>query len=134
MKPEPRPPIYTGFRTPPKDRDIRFIKLEPQSENWVKVGEVCIDSGRLLLTDPAYVGDLPKEFLGARVDMSGAVGNADVAMLVAARPGDGGYPVRVKYSDGEVIAVRVDFLRHTAPGMGWSTGPRAGKADQIRQT
>jgi hypothetical protein len=91
----------------------RFLEEGPGQQEagpeWVKVGEVGIDSGRLLLTDPAYAGDL-EDFPQTIPDSSGAASKADVAMLVTAGLGDGCYPVRAKYTDGKIASVRVDFM------------------------
>lgn len=90
--------------------DIRFIRLEPQAQEWVKIAEISVTSGRLMLTDPAYIGDLPEGFLGMHPDGSGVACLADLAALVSVGLEDGMHAVRVKYSDGRVAAVRVDFL------------------------
>jgi hypothetical protein len=82
---------------------------EAAAPEWVKVGQVVIDSGRLLLTDPAYAGDL-EDFLQTFPDRSGAASKGDVAMLVTAGLGDGDYPVSAKYTDGKIASVRVDFI------------------------
>jgi hypothetical protein len=90
--------------------DIRFIRLEPLVDGWVRVGEVGIDSGRLLLMEPNYIRSLSGKFLNSRPDSSGISSEGDVAALVTSGLGNGTYPISVKYSDGVISAVRVDFL------------------------
>lgn len=86
---------------------------------WVEVGEVGVDSGRLLLGDPAYVTpDLIDRLEGRQ---PGQLTHGVV--LVASGFGDGLYPVEVRYVDDPLMSehlgrpvwrvaeVRVRFIR-----------------------
>jgi len=48
MKPEPRPPIYTGFRTPPPQRTDPRIELQ-RASGWV-AEQLHLDEGALVVS------------------------------------------------------------------------------------
>lgn len=85
------------------------------------VGGIGVDSGRVIICDPAYLGDPEiKEGIQALMDgrrqTSGVepirMGTKDMYLGVVVKTyiGDGRYPVLVeKDNDGRVISVKVEF-------------------------
>lgn len=85
---------------------------------WVKIGEVMVDSGQLMLIDPCYV-DGRDDF--HKIDV-GAVGEMTIARMFGqvhhnlgvafeSGYGDGTYPVYAQFKDGCVARAMVEFLR-----------------------
>jgi hypothetical protein len=94
---------------------------------WQTVGEVGVDSGQVMITDPCYVdtewsqggdaGTYSYDGITAASAMSTSVqlhyrkGHAGAGVAVSGFGGDGAYPVQVTYTDdGHVAAVRVVFI------------------------
>jgi len=80
---------------------------------WVHVGQVVIESGRLALVDPELSDDL----LSLEDDGSGEILVGAPGLIVSTGLGDGRYPVDVLYTDVEglgrrIAAVQVTFLEH----------------------
>jgi hypothetical protein len=61
MKPEPRPPVYTGFRTPPSDA---IIGLQMSSDGLTAL---CINAHTVLLTWPDGCAAVPRMFREPRL-------------------------------------------------------------------
>jgi hypothetical protein len=84
------------------------------NENWELAGWAGVDSGRLMLADPAYPADMPGEFLGSDCLPGGTATwsphGQPIAVIVATQYGDGLFPVHVLRDDqGRITAVRADF-------------------------
>lgn len=93
---------------------------------WETVGTVGVDTGTLLITDPAYLDhwghdDAPGSYSldGLRAGMLGhaatslrfPLGHDGAGVAVHTGYGDGIYPVQVsRTEDGHVAAVRVVFI------------------------
>ena len=78
---------------------------------WVHVGDVVIESGRLALVDPALADEV------VNLEGDGAVLVGAPGLMVTTGLGDGTYPVLAHYMDVEGIgrrltAVSVTFLDH----------------------
>lgn len=91
-------------------------KMQAKAETWELAGWAGVDSGRLMLADPCYPEQMPKEFLEGLVDEDGTsawmVNGQAIAMIIGIPCGDGLYPVHVmEDKDGQITAVRVDFTR-----------------------
>jgi len=84
---------------------------QTDDEKWVQVAEVEIHSGRLLLSDPAYVADMP-EIAAATVPNVSDIrerGGFVQATIGPEKIHGERYPVRVIYEGRKIAAVRVDF-------------------------
>ena len=88
--------------------------------NWLKVGQVCVDSGMVAIGDPGYLhGALARNKEGERSLLPGGagyglpVGIRDVgAVSVWSGLGDGSYDVHVRFSTRtqRVAEVRIVFI------------------------
>ena len=104
---------------------------------WKKIGEVGVDSGQVMLTDPCYIdsqwkkteGDTDydkkptKEYsyegccLATCSDdcygqLNYEMGHAGAGVVVSSGYGDGSYPVYAKFNkDGHIMEVKVVFLQ-----------------------
>jgi len=93
-----------GARWPATDRDT-----------WHQAGWVGIDTGHLMLADPAYPALMAEgNFVAGDGEVDGISAwsphGQTIAVIVGNFGGDGLYPVRVRRDDdGRVNAVRVDF-------------------------
>jgi hypothetical protein len=82
---------------------------------WQQEGWVGIDTGRLMLADPAYPALMAEgNFVAGDCEVDGISAwsphGQSIAVIVGNFGGDGLYPVRVRRDDdGRVNAVRVDF-------------------------
>lgn len=86
-------------------------------EGWRLLGEVGVDTGRLLIADPAYdVEDVETSLLdGELVEQCGPRG---LALVFPSGYGDGLYPVYGRLNeDGRVVEVRIlmDFAERNDP-------------------
>jgi hypothetical protein len=84
---------------------------QSDDEKWVKVAEVKIHSGRLMLSDPAYAADMPEIAL-ATTPNDFDIREKGGFVQAAIGPEDSHgvkYPVHVKYEGRKIAAVRVDF-------------------------
>ena len=87
-----------------------------EDQTWTREGWAGVDSGRLLITDPAYPVGMG-EFLDADPSDGDGVARWEphgqpIAVIVLTGCGDGLFPVSVQRDgDGRITAVRVDFTR-----------------------
>ena len=86
-----------------------------ETETWELAGWAGVDSGRLLITDPAYAryGMKEEEFETGKggVDCWAPHGQC-IAVIVGTQGGDGLFPVSVMRDDkGRITAVRADFTQ-----------------------
>lgn len=100
-----------------------------------QIGKIWVDSGRVLLGDPAYLSDFGQpigedadlemdRFKGnaysyagsceATKKLHGVLGGTEkhgsMAVAVASGLGDGAYPVFADIVDGRVVSVRIQFI------------------------
>jgi hypothetical protein len=100
-----------------------------ESNEWQRIGEVPVDTGRLVLVDPMNLGDAldhEDEVLEQEVTESMTyelVTNEHgvaVALVLSTGLGDGLYPVEARFEDVEgavrVAEIRVRFLPHPVIG------------------
>jgi hypothetical protein len=83
----------------------------PENCEWVHIGDVVIESGRLALVDPVLADHV------VNLEGDGDVVVGAPGLLVSTGLGDGSYPVLAHYMDVEGIgrrltAVEVTFLDH----------------------
>jgi hypothetical protein len=87
----------------------------PAPDAWEEIGEVAVDSGRLMLADPAYHGQMTVGFVNADPSESNPAvlrnrHGLALAMVVGDFGGDGVFPVTVtRTKGGRITALRVDF-------------------------
>jgi hypothetical protein len=93
------------------------------SEQWRTIGEVCVDSGHIIIGDPCNADDASSEWMNNDLDLNECARNGvrtwQVANAVVAETGlgDGVYEVEARYEDlGEwgkrVAEIRIKFLPH----------------------
>lgn len=105
-------------------------------ENGIKkIGEVGVDSGQVIITDPCYLkgfqndecgsdkeikkmqesGEYPYSYAGACArtlseEQGGEIGLGEQGVVSSSGFGDGSYPVYAEYSEGRVKALRIVFF------------------------
>jgi hypothetical protein len=85
------------------------------AEAWEHIGDVGVDSGRLMLTDPAYLDLMTAGFVNADPSEGNPVvmpnrNGLSLAMVVGDFGGDGHFPVSVtRTRGGRITSLRVDF-------------------------
>jgi len=90
---------------------------------FVKSGEVCVDSGQILLIDPCYIDESFPKGVGVgehdltykgvcRVTLrdSGCGQVAGLGFATSSGYGDGVYPVYVARREGRIVSIRIDFM------------------------
>lgn len=105
-----------------------------ESNGWQRIGEIPVDTGRIVLVDPGNLADAldhEQEVLdqieagdeGAASMTYELVANQPgvvVALVVGTGLGDGSYPVEARFEDVEgavrIAEVRVRFLPHPVVG------------------
>jgi hypothetical protein len=101
--------------------DVKKWALEksapPAPEVWEQIGEVAVDTGRLLLADPCQIEEIISEWYCGKplgfggYSIRGRPDGRGLAMIVGTADGDGFYPVSVaRTEDGRIAKVLVDFL------------------------
>jgi hypothetical protein len=111
--------------------------------DWHVVGDICIDTGTLLLCDPCYAGDASEGWNSYLENMTdegfslplGHDLGASKALTVMTGLGDGLYRVVARHEDvpgfGERVAeVRITFLPH--PAFGYPTPAPGGEVEEGR--
>ena len=92
----------------------------------VRVGEVCVDSGQVMIVDPCYVMDTDSETFGAVCDVTTtgprfgeflAAGVAGMGVASSSGYGDGVYDVYADVVDGCVARLVIEFMRLTPVGV-----------------
>jgi len=91
------------------------------TDNWRVVGRVGVDSGCIIIADPAYAEKVTEdEVMDAVNDHAGPIAG-DLGVVVSTGLGDGMYDVEARIEDiegwGERVAeVRIRFLPHPVIG------------------
>jgi hypothetical protein len=93
-----------------------------ESTEWQRIGEIPVDTGRIVLVDPANVEDVSFDELDRSMTyelVTNEYGVA-VALVVQTGLGDGVYPVEARFEQAEgttrIAEVRVRFLPHPVIG------------------
>jgi hypothetical protein len=100
------------------------MRKEPEMSDWQLIGQVPIDTGRLVLVDPMNTDAVDRHEMDERESMSyEAVVNEHgvvVAVNVHTGLGDGVYAVEARFEEAEgslrIAEVRVRFLPHPLLG------------------
>lgn len=93
--------------------ETRYFRPMPKSK-WEQIGEVCIDTGMLLLGDPITMNHVD---VASAVDAFGKDGDEQImrgkhpwGVLTTTGFGDGYYPVEVRIEHDRVAELRVRFI------------------------
>jgi hypothetical protein len=76
------------------------------------IGQLGIDTGRLLIADPAYVNEprTTSDYSDAVLERASVESTSfDLALVIPTGMGDGVYPVEIKEEDGFVTELRIKF-------------------------
>lgn len=87
------------------------------SNKWVKVGEVGVDSGHIMISDPAYGAEMGAAHFTESQQASCEPntyqlnnGIVNLAVSMVSGHGDSIYPVYVRYDDeGFITEAKIDF-------------------------
>jgi len=77
---------------------------------WSVIGEVGVDSGRVVVVDLAYTNLVPDDDIEMTNIPFPENPNVDAGVIVDSGYGDGVYPVEARYVDGRVAEIRVRFI------------------------
>ena len=84
-------------------------------KDWVKIGEISIDSARCWIGDPCYIAEGKGPFgeswlkFCELLDYAKHYKNFTAGIVVQSGDGDGIYPVYAKFKDGVPMRVLIDF-------------------------
>lgn len=99
--------------------------------DWEYVGDLCVDSGQMMLCDPCYIKeDFENEYgdTGPGMSYSGACAatlskngcgfltssigqhSVNLAFATSSGHGDGLYPVFIKRDGGRIAAMKIEFI------------------------
>jgi hypothetical protein len=132
------PSVDREKKFPPERREPpRRPRKEPEmteSTEWQRIGDVPVDTGRLVLVDPMNLDDVSQheEELARHLEdedsepasmtyelVTNEIGVA-VALVLSTGLGDGGYPVEARFEEAEgtmrIAEIRVRFLPHPTVG------------------
>jgi hypothetical protein len=94
----------------------------PQSSEWQRIGEIPVDTGRLVIVDPQNVDDIdvgvddPEGTYGLVANEHGIA----EALVVSTGLGDGFYPVEARFEEAvgavRIAEIRIRFLPHPVIG------------------
>jgi hypothetical protein len=100
-----------------------------EMNEWQRIGEIPLDSGRLVLLDPQNVDDVVNhedQEMDEQTDWSTNYElvsndfNIAVALILSTGLGDGVYPVEARFEEAEgairVAEIRIRFLPHPQVG------------------
>jgi len=109
-------------------RAPKRIEMKCEDEDWETIGEVCVDSARLIICDPCRAAAASTVFIHADIDFNELAikgirshqlrrDSDPLAVVVETGLGDGMYKVEACYEDlsewGRRIAeIRIKFLPH----------------------
>lgn len=100
----------------------------PQSTEWQQIGEIPIDTMRLVLVDPMSLGDVMEHVEVADHEVPDSMTyelvtndyGVAVALVLMTGVGDGLYPVEARFEDVagavRIAEVRIRFLPHPVLG------------------
>jgi hypothetical protein len=119
----PRQP-WDAARTPRTAHKTRKEPEMTESSEWQRIGEVPVDTGRLVVFDPVNlddVGDVVEHEMDSMTYgfVTNEIGVA-VAMVLSTGLGDGVYPVEARFEEAagavRIAEIRVRFLSHPVIG------------------
>src|SRR6266496_727533 len=116
MKPEPRPPIYTGFRTPPSGNSEMVKNITRQGLDAGIGGKRACVVGGARIKDAAAMGTLPVDEIRTVTRILGPLGHEPVAVLSMCQEGqavrpDWGHPLGLRQAIHFVPACRRAIVR-----------------------
>lgn len=99
-----------------------------ESTEWQRIGEVPVDTGRLVLVDPMNLDDAVDHEVVVDHEMDASMTyelvtnkhGVAVALVLSTGLGDGVYPVEVRFEEAEgavrIAELRIRFLPHPVIG------------------
>jgi hypothetical protein len=104
-------------------------KVQAQGHQWRTIGEVCVDSGHLVICDPCRAEEASSRWTDADLDLNECAKNGiraweltnehncPIAVTVQTGLGDGCYEVQARYETDPVFGkrcaeIRIKFLPH----------------------
>src|SRR5262249_28601601 len=104
-----------------------------KDQQWRTIGEVCVDSGHLIISDPCRAGEASNRWIDSDLDLNECAKNGireweltndrdcPVAVVVQTGLGDGVYKVEARYETDPTFGkrcaeIKIKFLPHPAFG------------------